>query len=119
MAWKDVVLCSVFALCLPLGQIMFKSAALAGQNAEKSFLLGAVTNPWLYAAFGTYAMTALLWYRILVSVPLTQAYVFSIAGSVLVPLAAWAVFGEGLSVRYAVGCTVMLVGFYIAITGTP
>ena len=45
--------------------------------------------------------------------PLSQAYVFSILGSALVPIFAWLIFKEPMSWRFALGYALMLAGFVV------
>jgi drug/metabolite transporter (DMT)-like permease len=115
MSAKHIVLCLIFALCLPIGQVLFKLAAVTAQQAPGSLLMRMVANGPLYGAFAVYAGTALLWYYILMEVPLSRAYVFSILGSAFVPLFAWLFFSEPMTTKFIIGCAIMLIGFYIAV----
>lgn len=114
----DIALCSAFSLCLPVGQIFFKLAANNAIHGQGNYFQKALTNPPLYGALGWYAMTAGFWYLILTRLPLSTAYVFSIAGAGLVPVAAWLVFREPVTARYAVGFAIMLIGFFVAVSST-
>ena len=115
MSAKHIVLCLIFALCLPIGQVLFKFAAVSAQQMSGSLLTKMMTNGPLYAAFGFYAGTALLWYYILMQVPLSRAYLFSILGSAFVPLFGWLFFNEPMTAKFLVGGAIMLVRFYIAV----
>lgn len=113
MALRDAALCVVFAAALPAGQIMFKWAALTQARLEGPLLWKLIRNLPLIGAFGWYGLTALLWFYILTRVPLSQAYVFSILGSALVPIFAWLIFKEPMSWRFALGYALMLAGFVV------
>lgn len=115
MGWKDAILCALVALALPAGQIMFKIASLTHARLEGPFLWRLVQNWPLMAAFAWYAATALLWFFVLTRVPLSLAYVFSLLGSALVPIAAWAIFKEPFSWQMALGYGLMLTGFVVIV----
>ncbi|HEY0042969.1 MAG TPA: hypothetical protein VGB62_00335 [Allosphingosinicella sp.] len=114
MSSKLVTLCIIFALSLSGGQILFKYAATSWvANEKRGSSIFAILSPALILAFAVYGCTALLWIYILRNVPLSKAYVFSIAGSALVPLAAWALFREPVTPQYWVGFAFLLVGAYL------
>jgi len=113
MGWKDILLCSVFAVALPIGQVMFKWAAIYNTRLEGPFLWRAIQNYPLIGAFAWYGLTAIFWFYVLTRVPLSSAYVFSILGSALVPLAAWLIFKEPVSWRLAAGYGLMVLGLLV------
>ena len=119
MTPRDVALCSSFAVVLPLGQSLFKWAAVYDQRLSGPLLARMFHNWPLMGAGAWYAMTAVLWFYILTRVPLSTAYAFSIVGSGLVPLVAWLVFKEPLGWRFAVGYALMLTGFLVILQGQP
>ena len=108
-----MALCGVFAIALPLGQILFKLGAIYDQRVTGPFLLRVVQNPPLIGAFAWYGLTALLWFYVLTRVPLSLAYAFSLIGSALVPLAAWLIFKEPVSWRFAAGYVLILAGLAV------
>jgi multidrug transporter EmrE-like cation transporter len=114
---KDVALCAGFSLALPIGQTLFKFAAVNNARLNGPVLMRLVTNVPLIGAFAWYGLTALFWFYILTRVPLSLAYAFSIVGSGLVPLIAWLVFKEPLDWRFAVGYLLMLAGFAVIMQG--
>jgi multidrug transporter EmrE-like cation transporter len=114
---KDVALCAGFSLALPIGQTLFKFAAVNNGRLQGPLLVKLVTNVPLIGAFAWYGLTALFWFYILTRVPLSLAYAFSIVGSGLVPLVAWLVFKEPLDWRFAVGYLLMLAGFAVIMQG--
>jgi multidrug transporter EmrE-like cation transporter len=114
---KDGLLCSGFAVALPIGQALFKWAAIYNAQQSGPFLVRVATNGPLIGAFAWYAATALYWFYVLTRVPLSSAYVFTLMGSGLVPLVAWLVFKEPLDWRFAVGYALMLAGFLVIVQG--
>jgi drug/metabolite transporter (DMT)-like permease len=115
--FKDAALCAGFALALPIGQTLFKFAAVNHARLQGSLIVKLVTNVPLIGAFAWYGFTALFWFYILTRVPLSFAYTFSIVGSGLVPLIAWLVFKEPLDWRFAAGYVLMLAGFTLIMQG--
>lgn len=116
MSLRDALLCSIFALALPIGQVMFKWAAIYNTRLEGVFLLRVVQNWPLIGAFAWYGATALFWFYVLTRVPLSQAYIFSLVGSALVPVAAWVLFKEPFSAAMGAGYALILVGFLIVVS---
>lgn len=117
MTLRDVLLCTGFSLALPMGQIMFKWAAVTSERLTGPLPIRLLTNLPLMGAFAWYGVTALIWFYILTRVPLSLAYSFSMIGAALVPLAAWLIFHEPLGWRIAVGYALMLTGFLIIMQG--
>ena len=118
MSPKDMALCSVFAVALPLGQMLFKWGAVYNERLSGPFLARVVVNYPLIGAFAWYAVTALLWFYVLTRVPLSVAYAFSLVGSCLVPLAGWLIFKEQASWTMAAGYLLMILGLGL-IVGRP
>lgn len=113
MSPKDIGLCLAVALALPLGQIMFKWAAIYSARLEGPLIWRLVQNLPLWAAFAWYGLTSLLWFYVLTRVPLSQAYLFSILGAALVPVFALVIFKETLTWPAIFGYALMLTGFMI------
>ena len=78
--------------------------------------LPTVLGAELMGAFAWYGVTALFWFYVLTRVPLSSAYVFSLVGSGLVPLIAWAVFKEPFSWTLLAGYALMLAGLTVIMT---
>ena len=114
---KDMLLCAGFSLALPIGQTLFKFAAVQNARLSGPLVVRLLSNLPLIAAFAWYGLTALFRFYILTRVPLSLAYAFSIVGSGLVPLVAWLVFKEPLDWRFALGYLLMLVGFAVIMQG--
>lgn len=119
MHWKDALLCSVFAVALPVGQVMFKWASIYNTRLEGPFILRVLQNWPLMGAFAWYGVTALFWFYVLTRVPLSSAYMFSLVGSALVPLAAWLIFKEAFSWQMAIGYGLMLAGLVVVVSQSP
>lgn len=115
MTAKDAAMCAVFAMALPLGQAMFKGAALYHAKLQGGFVVRLVQNWPLMGAFAWYGMTAILWFYILTRTPLSFAYAFSLLGSGLVPLIGWLIFKEPVGWRFAAGYMLMLAGLAMVI----
>ncbi|WP_309644744.1 EamA family transporter [Phenylobacterium sp.] len=116
MGWTNALLCSLVAVALPIGQVMFKWAAIYNARLEGPFIWRLLQNWPLIGAFAWYGATALLWFYVLTRVPLSSAYIFSLLGSALVPVAAWVIFKEPLSWPMALGYALMLGGFVVIVT---
>lgn len=67
----------------------------------------------MVAAMISYGATAVLWIYILRTTPLAKAYVFSIAGSAIVPIIAYMIFKEPLTAKYWAGFVLVLAGVYL------
>jgi undecaprenyl phosphate-alpha-L-ara4N flippase subunit ArnE len=113
---STIAACILVAIGLAGGQILFKFAAqdIAGHRAEG---LISVLSPWLAAALAVYVAATALWVWILMHVPISKAYPFALLAMALVPLAGHWLFLEALSVRYAVGLVLMMVGLALIQAG--
>lgn len=121
---KDMVALSVgqigmlilFAVMLAAGQLLFKMASTTSDNLrELQGLLSLAGNPWFWIALILYGVATLLWLVILQRVPLSTAYPFVALGFVIVPLGAWALYGEPLALRHLFG-TALIIGGLIVIS---
>ena len=102
------------ALTLGGGQLLFKFAAerlVLGQGTV-ALLLSFISGPML-SAVALYALATVVWVYLLHGLDLSRAYPFIALAFALVPLLAWLLLGESLSVRYWLGLGVMLGGLYI------
>lgn len=119
LSLKDTVLCSVFAVALPMGQMLFKMAAIANEKLDGPIVLRLMKNLPLMGAFAWYGVTALFWFYVLTRVPLSSAYAFSMVGSALVPVMAWALFKEPLNWQMGLGFVVIFIGLVIVARARP
>lgn len=99
-----------FSLLMATGQMLFKIAADAGQGRP---MPQALINGWLMLALVLYGAATLLWVFILRSTPLSIAYPFAALSFVIVPIGAWAIFGEPLGWRYAAGMVLIIGGILL------
>ena len=69
----DVLLCAGFSLALPIGQTLFKFAAVNNARLQGPLVVKLLTNVPLIGAFAWYGLTALFWFYILTRVPLSTS----------------------------------------------
>lgn len=112
---RDILLCSIFAVALPAGQMLFKLAAIYNQKLAGPLPLRLLQNYPLIGAFAWYGVTALLWFYVLTRVPLSLAYSFSLVGSCLVPVAAWVIFKEPFNWGMGLGYLLMVAGLFFIV----
>ncbi|MBM3542893.1 MAG: hypothetical protein FJX44_00065 [Alphaproteobacteria bacterium] len=93
-------------LLLSTGQILFKKAAVM---ADASFT-ATLFNGWTIAAIALYGLATGLWIWVLRTTPLNSAFPLLALSFILVPAAAWYLFGETLNWRYLIGSTLIVAG---------
>jgi uncharacterized membrane protein len=113
MPFKDMLLCLGFSFALPAGQMLFKWGADYSRGIQGNFIAKVIFNYPLMGAFAWYGLTALFWFYILTRVPLSLAYPFSILGAGLVPVLAWILFRETITLQAWLGYVIMLGGFLL------
>ena len=115
MTTVQYLMAITFGCCLAAGQILFKIAANQKTLAGDPLPVFSLLFTWpMIAAVALYGMTTILYVVLLQQVPLSRAYLFSMIGSVLVPILAVAIFKEPLSARYIVGGVLVFTGVAIA-----
>jgi drug/metabolite transporter (DMT)-like permease len=117
MSWtvRQLLELLCFPAAMAAGQILFKRAALQiAPGAGGSWLIEVARLPAMWAAVALYAGATLLWVRILTTVPLSRAYPFAALAFVLVPAAGYLFFHEPITIRYALGTALIVVGVIIA-----
>jgi drug/metabolite transporter (DMT)-like permease len=116
MTPRSILLTLICVVLIAIGQLMFKSAA--GQWRIDGWSWATVRgflSPTMLAALAIYAGATLLWVFVLRTVPLGTAYsLFSLA-FLIVPVLAWAILGEQISVNTLVGSVVIVAGVIIAV----
>jgi drug/metabolite transporter (DMT)-like permease len=117
MSWsvRQLVELLCFPVAIAAGQILFKRAASqipAGSGG--SWILEVARLPTMWVAVALYAAATLLWVRILTTVPLSRAYPFVALAFVLVPAAGYFFFHEPITIRYALGTALIVVGVAVA-----
>ena len=104
----------VVTCLLTTGQVLFKRGASSAERVTSvGSLVSLFISPTIVGALCLYAVTTVLWVFTLQQVPLTRAYPFMALGFVLVPLAAMVFLGESMSLRYAGGMVLILLGLYL------
>ncbi|MFD1192280.1 MULTISPECIES: hypothetical protein [Phenylobacterium] len=115
MAVGDILLCAVFAGTLPVGQLLFKWAAMSRDPDRPAVGLAMLTNPRLILAGAWYGFTALFWFFVLTRVAFNRAYPFAILGSALVPVLAHLVFKEPLTRAMLAGYALVFAGLALVV----
>ncbi|MDE2006223.1 MAG: EamA family transporter [Rhodospirillales bacterium] len=105
---------SLFTVMLAAGQVLFKTVGLA---LRREGVVAILRAPSLYAALVLYGAATLLWIWILSRVPLTRAYPWVSLGAILVPLAGWWWFGEGVTPRFWLGVGLIVAGMALTQAG--
>lgn len=113
-----VFLSLCFSFAIAFGQLLFKLSAQTLAAANGSMVERIAHSPLLWFTFAWYGLSSVLWIFILMRVPLSQAYPFSLVGAAIVPIIATLVFKEPLSARYCIGGGFILVGMFLAV-GNP
>lgn len=117
MTFKQYTLALIFALSLVLGQILFKIAANQKNHEGEALSLLPLLFSWpMIAACTLYALTTILYVYLLQQIPLSRAYLFSIAGAAIVPFLAILIFKEDFSIKYVVGLALVLSGLVVSTT---
>jgi drug/metabolite transporter (DMT)-like permease len=117
MSWtaRQLLELICFPVAMAAGQILFKRAAShITPGAGSSWLIEVSRLPTLWIAVALYAGATLLWVRILSTVPLSRAYPFAALAFVLVPAAGYLFFNESITLRHALGTTLIVVGVAVA-----
>lgn len=100
-------------LLISIGQILFKLTSARTGNADIGGIAAMLTDPFLIAAIAIYGFGTVVWVYVLKAVPLTVAYPFMALTFCAVPVLAWALLGETLSLRYAVGAGLIVAGLLV------
>jgi drug/metabolite transporter (DMT)-like permease len=115
----DLALLLLYALGMSIGQLMFKAASNAFARQGLPFSpAGVMMNPWLLGGVLLYAVLTLLWVVVLTRIPLSHAYPFVALSFIFTPLGAALVFGEVLTLNYALGIALILSGLIVVGTGS-
>ena len=112
MSWFHIIITVTCVVGIATGQMLFKKAALAINEA--SGLSAWIFNGWLLAALALYGLTTLLWVWILKHVPLHMAYPFMALAFLIVPVLGYLVLGEDISLKVFIGSLFIIVGVVIS-----
>lgn len=100
-------------LLISVGQILFKLTSARAGAADFGGLVAVLLDPYLLAAFAIYGFGTIVWVYVLKSAPLTVAYPFMALTFCAVPLLAWLLLGETLSLRYGIGTGLIIAGLLV------
>ncbi len=100
-------------LLISIGQILFKLTSERTGGADLGGIAGMVTDPYLIAAIAIYGFGTVVWIYVLKAVPLTVAYPFMALTFCAVPLLAWGLLGEALTLKYGVGAALIVAGLLV------
>lgn len=106
-----------FGISLAAGQILFKVAAnQVGPNGERLSIIRTLYTVPMISALFIYAIGVVLYTYLLQQVPLSRAYMFSLAASTVVPILAVYLFNEPFNFKYLVGAALVFLGVFISST---
>lgn len=103
-------------LLISVGQILFKLTSERTGGADLSGVAAMLMDPFLIAAIAIYGFGTVVWIYVLKAVPLTVAYPFMALTFCAVPLLAWALLGETLTLRYGIGVGLIVAGLLVVNT---
>ena len=108
------VVISLFAtpFMIAVGQVLFKLTS-AKLSASGSGFHTIFFEPLFILALVIYGGATLLWIHVLKTVPLAYAYSFMALTFVLVPLLAALWMGETVTLKYAIGAALIIVGLIV------
>lgn len=84
--------------------------SLAGSGSVAGYLL---TQPWLWFGLSCYGLSVVIWILALSRVDVSVAYPMLSMGYVINALAAWALFGEVLSLNRLLGIGLIILGVVV------
>lgn len=117
MTVLQYILATIFGISLSIGQILFKIAADQKMpDGQPYSILQIVFSLPMIAACVLYGLTIILYVYLLQQIPLSRAYLFSIAGAAIVPFLAILIFKEDFSVKYVLGVALVLSGIAVSTT---
>lgn len=107
-----VMLC---VLALAAGQLIFKYVGNRISSLSWSDLAAHPDVAGVFAlGIALYGATTILWVMALRDLPLSRAYMFAALAFVIVPIGAWLVFGEKLTVNYMIGAALIVAGIVVS-----
>lgn len=111
----QILMLCAYATVMAGGQLLFKLAALRSvADAPLGARMVALVQDWAFLlALAINLGLAVAWVWILSFTPLSRAYPFLALAIALTPFVAALVFGEPLTVRFAVGVGVIFLGLIL------
>lgn len=117
MSALQYLIAIIFGISLAAGQLLFKLASMQVDEQGKALgLFRLLFTVPMMSALVLYAATVLLYVYLLQQVPLSRAYLFSLAASAIVPLLAVVIFKEPYSFKYIIGASFVFIGVVISTT---
>jgi drug/metabolite transporter (DMT)-like permease len=98
-------------LALAVGQLLFKSTAMAWSGEKTLFSIKVMLR--LVPSLAVYGLATLAWIWVLRSAQLKTAYPFMALAFAIVPIGAFYLFGERVTPMYGVGAAFIVVGVVI------
>lgn len=115
MKLEQFLYLSIVAVCLSVGQVLFKLAAREIQRSPHDLLelTTSFLNWPMASALILYSAAALLWVYVLGEVPLSRAFPFTSLAFALVPILSWVIFGDTFNVMYLMGLGIIFIGICV------
>lgn len=112
---RDAGLAILTVILNSSAQLLLRGAALKGATPANPLSL--LKSPLFMIALVVYGASVLTWVAVLKRVPLPTAIPFVALMYVIVPIAAWRVFGDTVNVRMLAGMVLVIVGIVIVARG--
>lgn len=120
MKLTHILLVSLYAIAMGLGQLLFKTAAGRFGGSDASWhgrLLDMATNYVFIAAIVFYGVLAVVWVWILGFVPLSRAFPFTFMSVFVAGFGAHFLFGEPMSLNFVLGACIVVFGLFVISLG--
>lgn len=108
---RVIVAILVVVLALAVGQLLFKATAMAWAADRTLFSVRVLSR--LLPSLAIYGFATLAWIWVLQTVPLRTAYPFMALAFAFVPLGAYLVFKETVTLTYWIGTLFIMAGVVI------
>jgi multidrug transporter EmrE-like cation transporter len=109
----SVGLAAFAQVLLKLGASSVRDIATTTGGSVQSEYQAMLSSPTTLIGLAIYIASALLWLRVLATVPLSQAYPFVALGFVITTAAGFIIFGEPIVFTRVAGMIVILAGVFI------
>jgi multidrug transporter EmrE-like cation transporter len=109
------ILFLVNTLLMSAGQLLFKKSALyISTHSSLTLIQSYILNPWFYLAITCFALSTIVWVKILMAMKLVTAYpiALGIAYSVTA-IGSFMLFNESLRPLNLIGITIVMLGIFL------
>lgn len=115
MTLRQTSLFAIFALLLSVGQILFKQASQAfeGESSVAGFM-ALLSSAYFWSAVALYGGSTVLWIWLIRDTPLNRAYPFVALAFVLVPILAYFVLNESMTLAGVTGSALIVLGIIVS-----